>query len=75
MAVDRRQRGDAIEGRDDGLGVPEVEAFLRSKKTFSSNSGSFCFWYCLEAETEPLLDEVRPLSQPTFALVLDSETV
>ena len=44
-------------------------AFLRSKNTFSSKSGSLCFWYCLEAETEPLLDDVRPLSQPTLALV------
>ena len=50
-------------------------AFFSSKKTFSSNSGSLCFWYCLEAETDPLLDEVRPLSHPTLALVQDSETV
>ncbi len=49
-------------------------AFLRSKKTFSSNKGSFCFWYCFDAEIEPLLDEVRPLSQPTLALLLDSKT-
>jgi len=31
--------------------------------------------YCFEAETQPLLDVVRPLSQTTLALELDSETV
>ena len=50
-------------------------AFLRSKKTFSSNSGSLSFWYAFEAETEPLLEDVRPLNQLTLALVEDSETV
>ena len=69
IAVGRSQKTHTIEGDDTDC------AFLRSKNTFTSKSGSACFQYCLEAETEPLLDEVRPLSQPTLAWVEHSETV
>ncbi len=69
IAISWRQRADAVEGDDDGLRI------LEFKEDVLVEQRLLVFLVLLGRRDGTLLDEVRPLSHPTLALLLDSETV